>query len=150
MTARSDTGESGGRAQRGTVLIADMPQAIETFRRALDGDDIVYLIATTFDEGRRLLRPGLAIILCGVHFDDDRMFDFLRLAKITPHTANVPFVCVRALGLLLKPLVPRGIEVASRELGAAAYVDHLHLENTHGSVEVDRRLRSMLIEARRP
>jgi hypothetical protein len=49
--------------------------------------------------------------------------------------------------MLSKPLVPHGIDIASRELGAAAYVDYIHIENTQGMDKADRQLRTTLIDA---
>jgi DNA-binding NtrC family response regulator len=133
--------------RRGTVLIVDTDDGIANLTRALGGDDVTFVTASTMVEARRRLKSGLKLILCGVNFDGGRMFEFLRLAKDTPATAAVPFICVRAVGVLAKPLVPRGIEVAARALGAADYVDHLHAQNTVGEAKAARTLREKLIQA---
>jgi hypothetical protein len=133
--------------RRGTILIADMADAIAALAHALDGDDVRFVTGTTVSAARKHLNDNLKLILCGVNFDNGRMFEFLKLAKATPATAAVPFVCVRAIGILAKPLVPHGIEVAARELGAAAYVDHLHTQNTIGEARAVKSLRQILIAA---
>lgn len=140
----SGAGKPRNPKRRGTILIADTPEGIETLKRSLAGDDVAFVTGTTLEEAQRHLRRGLRLILCGIHFDRGRMFDFLRLAKASLETGKVPFVCVRASGLLAKPLTPRGIDLASRELGAAAYVDHAHLENTVGIEKAAERLREAL------
>jgi hypothetical protein len=133
--------------RRGTILIADTADAIAALTHTLDGDDVRFVTGTTLSAARKHLKSSLRLILCGVHFDGGRMFEFLKLAKATPATAAVPFVCVRALSVLAKPLVPHGIEVAARELGAVAYVDHLHTQNTIGQARAAKSLRQILIAA---
>jgi CheY-like chemotaxis protein len=137
------------RGRREVILIADNVDGIAALKRALAGGDVTFVTATSMADARGHLKAGLKLILCGVHFDGGRMFEFLRVAKETPATASVPFVCVRAVGVLAKPLVPRGIEIAARALGAEAYVDHLHDQNTLGEDKAVRALRDRLLDPRR-
>ncbi|MGE5539115.1 MAG: hypothetical protein ACM30I_10875 [Gemmatimonas sp.] len=136
--------DRGALSRARTILVAGPPECVLTVTRTLAGKGTSFQIATTLKDAERNLVPGLTLILCGLHFDRGRIFEFLRKAKASPYTATVPFVCVRAVGLLNKQLSSRGIEVASRELGAAAYVDYAHLAHTLGEDAAAKHLRDIV------
>jgi len=43
------------------------------------------------------------MIVCGIHYDNSRLFELLRAANANPKLAAIPFVCVRLLGSNLAP-----------------------------------------------
>jgi hypothetical protein len=76
-----------------------------------------------FDDASEMLRSecDLALILCGVHFDESRMYDLLRLARESqPH---IPFVACRVLETRLSHISVQAIAIAAEALGAKAFVD---------------------------
>lgn len=100
----------------------------------------------TLDEAISQLQPGLDLIICGIHFDDSRMFDLLRLAKATPTTREVPFLCYRDLDTRLPQTLVEGMEIATRAGGAVGFVDLVTLKTRFGVKRADERLRQMILK----
>lgn len=104
------------------VLVAVPQPALPFVIRALSG--FVSLVPVhQFDEAIEMLRsePDLALILCGVHFDESRMYDLLCFAREShPH---IPFVACRILEFKLSRISLQAIVIAADALGAVAFVD---------------------------
>ncbi len=75
----------------------------------------------------------MALILCGVHFDDSRMFDLPRTAR--SDFAAIPFVCCRI----------QAIDIAAKSLGAAAFVDMPGLSREFGNDGAEAQFRSSVL-----
>lgn len=91
------------------VLVA-VPQSALPFVETVLGGFVSLVPIHRFDDAIEMLRSecDLALILCGVHFDESRMYDLLRLARESqPH---IPFVACR-------------VAIAAEALGAKAFVD---------------------------
>ena len=129
---------------RQKVLAAVPPPALVTLEKAL-GRDVELTPAHQLDEALRLLRSdrGISLILCGVHFDESRMFDLLRAARA--ELPSLPFVCCRIFSVELPHVTLQAIEIASRSLGAAAFIDLPALAREHGDDGAERQLRSSVL-----
>lgn len=57
-----------------------------------------------------------------MHFGDGQVYDFLRLAKASPESKNVPFFIIDSGKDQLYPYVLQSVEIASKALGAAAVI----------------------------
>ena len=89
-------------------------------------------LAETVSQAESLLEIGsFDLILCTVLFDESRMFDLLRLAKANRKWKKIPFVCarVRPTTLAEYAVALEGVEVASKALGAAAFLDILRFQS---------------------
>lgn len=73
------------------------------------------------------------VIVCGLYFDESRMFDLLRYAKIDAKARKLPFLCVNAVDFALSQPIKQGIEIACRALGAVGFVDLVQWTDTYGS-----------------
>ena len=105
------------------ILIAASPEPRAIVERILAGHALS--CAQTMGEAEQFLRErGFDLIVCTIAFDESKMFDLLRLAKSTREWKEIPFVCARVRGHILRS--PTAIEAASftsRQLGATAFLD---------------------------
>jgi CheY-like chemotaxis protein len=69
------------------------------------------------------LRHDIDLIVCGLHFDESRMFDLLRAVKADPATRDIPFLCVKAISGALDRTIYESIKISTRALGAEDFYD---------------------------
>jgi hypothetical protein len=128
------------------VLLAARPVARELFRTALSGHaDLIE--TTTLQESLLYLKnePPPALVCCTVLFDESRMFDLLRWVKV--ELPGVAFICARALARDLTKFTIEAVEIASRSLGATAFIDVPALTSKYGDAEARERLRLTVLSA---
>ena len=78
------------------ILVADVPRGVETIR-TIAGALATVTGAHSLTEALKHLKSGPELVICGVHFDESRMFDLLRIAKVEPTLQAVPFLCFREI-----------------------------------------------------
>ncbi len=106
-----------------TILIADEQQNIPALRLALD-DAFALTVCTSFMEAAHQIDINrFDVILCGLHFDEGKMFDLLNLVKTRPSTKDIPFVCINALNTVLSDAVIRVVEVAASATGTHSFIE---------------------------
>lgn len=105
------------------ILIAASPEPQAIIRRLLKRHELS--CAETMTQGEVLLQDGtFDLILCTIVFDDSRMFEFLRLVKANRKWKRIPFVCLRVRPKTLDyRLAIEGVQIASKVLGATAFLD---------------------------
>ena len=123
------------------ILVADVAGGVETLRHVV-GPAAEIVGAATLDEALAALRDGVDLVICGIHFDQSRMFDLLRLAKADRATRDTPFVCFRHLDSELPQQVFESLQIACVALGAIGFVDLFELRSRYGVHEADTRLRA--------
>ncbi len=122
------------------ILVADTPESIAAFRQALASPHRV-ITATTMEKAKAGLADGPALIVCGCHFDEGRMYDLLRHAKAGEHTRHIPFLAVRCVaGELMDDTLYESVKIAVRALGGNAFVDLLRWQRRCGAAEASQRL----------
>ena len=99
------------------VLVAIRPEDQDVMRRVF-GDEFDVINCTTLAEAQAALSADLSMIACGVHFDDGRMFDLLKLVKAEPQLSAIPFWGVLRDEGLLSSAITRGIRTAMKSMGA--------------------------------
>lgn len=70
-----------------------------------------------------LLKEDIDLVMCGVYFDESRMFDLLRFAKSHPSIDAIPILCVKATPDRLGSTFLQAADIAARSLGASEFVD---------------------------
>jgi hypothetical protein len=80
---------------RRRILVVGTLDAVQT-ARAILGDGFEYRCAFSLDEARAELHPGVALVLCHMRFDGDRMVDFLEVLRDDEHCGRLPVVCFHA------------------------------------------------------
>ena len=99
------------------VLVAIRPEDTDVMRRTF-GDEFEVIHRTTLAEAQAALSSDLVMIACGVHFDDGRIFDLLKLVKADPTLSAIPFWGILRDEGLLSSAITRGIRTALKSLGA--------------------------------
>lgn len=128
------------------VLAADVGAGVATLRAVLRGMASIECVGN-MNEAIDLLDPPPDLIVCGIHFDDSRMFDLLRLVKADPKSRSIPFFCFRDLESELAPAILESLDISSRALGAAGFVDLYALKQRFGLERADEEFRSLLVGA---
>jgi hypothetical protein len=123
------------------IVIADTPEGVAAFRRALT-TTLALACATTVEEVRPLLQAPVALVVCGCHFDEGRMYDLLRQLKANAALASVPFIAVRCVegDMALDDALYESVKIAVRALGGNAFVDLVRWQRKYGEVEAAQRL----------
>jgi hypothetical protein len=98
------------------------------------------LIANTVQEALDSA-PKCDVMVCGLEFDESRMFDFLRTLNADRTLRTKPRVCVRFFATNTPEHVIDGLEVAVRALGAKVLVDVPALEMAFGANGANMRIR---------
>jgi hypothetical protein len=122
------------------ILVADVPEAFDAFRDALTSSHPL-VHARTFAQVKAALAEHPALVVCGCHFEEGRMYDVLRYLKALPGYGNVPFLAVRCVpGELLDDTLYESVKIAVRALGGNAFVDLLRWQRRWGPEEASHRL----------
>jgi response regulator RpfG family c-di-GMP phosphodiesterase len=126
---------------RSSILFAAAPDSIQTLGAVL-GDEFNIISCSTMDQAQAALSAHkIDLIVCESHFDNCRMFDLLRYCKLTPDTRDIPFLSMRLSGGELDDTAYEAVEIASKALGAVAFIDFFRLSKTLGAEELDKKLR---------
>jgi len=122
------------------ILAALRPEGIVAVERSLGQfADLVPVYA--YDEAVRRLESAedIDLILCGIYFAQTRMFDLLRYVRAK--RPDVPFVACRIGDTELPNVTLEAIGIASRSMGAAAFVNLPLLRHQ----EVDHEFRGLVL-----
>ena len=106
------------------ILVADTPEGDRRISAILSGYDLV-LVRTLGEAQRILRREKFALVLVGVHFDDSRMFDLVRVLRGDELHAGVPIVCVRGRPGFTA-VTGRTLELTLKALTADEFIDLVH------------------------
>ena len=121
------------------ILVADSPESCAVFRAALASSFELEAVAT-FERARTALSKPPALVVCGCHFDEGRMYDLLRHMKATPGLDRIPFMAVRCMQGELEDTLYESVKIAVRALGGNAFVDLLRWQRRWGAPEASHRL----------
>ncbi len=126
------------------VLAALPPFAIPTFERVLAGSVDVLRVHSLYG-AKALLQsdPDISLVVCGMHFDESRMFDLLRYAREA--YPDMPFVCCRILEMQLPRISIEAAAISAVSLGAAAFFDFPTRAREVGRDAADEEFRNVLV-----
>src|SRR5690606_3030360 len=105
------------------------------------GNEIDIVFCHTVEEARAALEGDIGIIVCGVHFDGGKMFEFLRFVKQNPATQSIPFFAVLGGTGRYSDSILQGIESAAKLLGAQRLLNLPELIEKVGKEEAFRQIR---------
>jgi CheY-like chemotaxis protein len=129
------------------LLIAGAPESAALTAHALSGCfDLA--VANSMAQARQALSENIDVILCGLHFDEGKMFDFLREVKSAPGTRSIPFLCIKSTDGVLSPAIVQSIEIASRTMGADGFVELFEWNMKFGEGQAHEKLRRLIDELR--
>ncbi|NNU43375.1 hypothetical protein [Ramlibacter montanisoli] len=122
------------------ILVAEEPAAFAAFRDALTSS-YVLVHAATLDEALAALSDPPALVVCGCHFDEGRMYDLLRHLRSNPQLrATCPSWGALHPDRLLDGALYESVKIAVRALGGNAFVDLLRWQKRWGGAEAAHRL----------
>ncbi|TAL84015.1 MAG: hypothetical protein EPN74_12775 [Rhodanobacter sp.] len=133
-------------ASKKRVVAADTLQGIETLQHVL-GDMVDLITATSFAKAIRTFDEPIDMIICGIHFDDSRMFDLLAYTRNQTHLREIPFYIFRDLDSALEPTFFRSLEISAGVLGATGFIDLFALKQRFGVSNADEQFRKRIANA---
>jgi hypothetical protein len=125
------------------VLAAFPPPALAKVAEILGAHVELVAVSSMAQACERLANQrDLALVLCGVHFDDSRMYDLLRYVRL--EFPQLPFVCCRIVEAELAKISRESIRIAAASLGASAFVDYPELAASLGPERAAQEVRALL------
>jgi CheY-like chemotaxis protein len=130
-------------ANKPRVLAAFTHHIIPYLERAL-GSYVDVVSVHTVEEALRRLEDDrlIALVLCGVFFNESRMFELMR--EVRTINPRLPFIACRILPLELPRVSIEALTIALETLGAR-YVDVPRLEELYGPDQAQSEFRSAVL-----
>jgi len=127
---------------RKRILVADTPESDRRLAEVLNGHELAF--ARTLGQAQRLLaQAAFDLIVIGVHFDDSRMFDLVRLVR-TGGQNEPPMACVRCHRFTSPAISIEGLEVAARAAACNLFLDLTKFpDDAGGNAEVRKALEAL-------
>jgi CheY-like chemotaxis protein len=128
------------------VLAADRLEGIQTLHNVL-GNSVEIVAATSLKEATRLMHETqVDMIICGIHFDESRMFELSTLAHGSSRTKPIPFLMFRDLESRLEPTFFKSLEISAKVIGAVGFVDLFSLKQQFGVPMADQQFREIIFK----
>lgn len=109
--------------------------------------DLVFVNTLSLAREALLGNPRLELIICGVHFDESRMYDLLSYARL--RHPRVHFLCVRVLNAEMSRLSRQSLQLAVESLGATL-LDYAGQAAVQGVEAADEHLRTAVLASLPP
>jgi hypothetical protein len=126
---------------RRKILIAMRQEGVVAAERALGGYAELVPAYTYGNAVKQLQgRSDISLVLCGMYFDETRMFDLLRFVK-----ENYPalrFICCRVGQTEVPQVTLEAVAIAAKSMGAVEFVDVPLLRSDHAA---DQEFRSLVL-----
>jgi hypothetical protein len=81
------------------ILVAIRPEQQALMATVLQNNTLHFV--QNIDEACSALSTDFDLIICGLHFENGRMYDFLKFSKAYQQTKDIPFLCVQLSGGIL-------------------------------------------------
>lgn len=133
-------------AQPKRVLIADVPEAIPMLTKALD-QGFNLLPRTSWIGACSAVHQEIDLVLCGIGFEESKMFDLLDYLRGQQETRSTPFFCIQSVRQKLPSTINNGIEIALHAKGMAGYIDFEGWCSRFGEHQASIKLNKRLLEA---
>jgi len=105
------------------ILIADTPEGSTKLNQILNGHDLTF--AKTLSEARGKLEQPFDLVIAGLHFDDSRMFEFLRELKRSDCNATKPLILYCSKDTRMVRMMVESLRLISGAIGAWTFLDEL-------------------------
>jgi len=130
-------------ARRCRLLVAVTMLGYAHVSRALRGTfDLVPVFSRT-QALTAIKQGGIDAIVCGVHFEESRMLDFLVAVKAV--APEMPFVCCQLLTTNLSESSLGAAVSAAESQGALGFIDYNAVLRARSTAEADRFLRAEIL-----
>jgi CheY-like chemotaxis protein len=121
------------------IVVADSQEAFDLLKQSVVSSFMLEH-APTLRQAATLVTPDTALVICGCHFDDGRMYELLRHLKARPELQGVPFMAIRAMEGELDDTLYESVKTAVRALGGDSFVDLFRWQRRYGDAEAAHRL----------
>jgi CheY-like chemotaxis protein len=107
----------------------------------------ILLFAENLEKAQALLeaRQDFDLILCGLHFDNGKMYELLEAAKSSNATAHIPFICVQLIGSILPHGAFKSMRTAFDILGGDLFIQVAKWRIDHGDEEAFRKFSDVIL-----
>ena len=112
------------------LLVCTIPEMLATAHEIL-GERYRCDFSLSLNDACGYLNTRPDAIICNLHFDEGRMFEFLAYVRAHPGTRDVPFIVLQTRKSLT-PGTIKGIQSASRTFGIDAFVEVFRVQQDHG------------------
>jgi hypothetical protein len=102
------------------ILVAIRPDHQALMSTILKNNDLSFV--QDIEEAYAALSPRFDLIVCGLHFENGRMYDFLKFSKAYQQTKDIPFLCVQLTGGILPYGAFKSMVTAFDVLGGDLFV----------------------------
>lgn len=102
------------------ILVAIRPEHRELILSMLKNSNLIFV--SSIDEAYATLSPEFDLIICGLHFENGRMYDFLKFSKSYQPTKDIPFLCIQLTGGILPYGAFKSMVTAFDVLGGDLFV----------------------------
>lgn len=90
--------------------------------------------------------PGIDLVLCGMHFDESRMFNLIDYIRQNPATTSLPILCIKVIHVITPPGVYEAVKSAAK-LKNADFFNYRAVLDAEGEEAADRQLLDCLSAA---
>jgi CheY-like chemotaxis protein len=125
------------------ILVAVRPRTNQIISDAL-ASEFALTFCSSMTSAQLLLDESIDLIICGMHFDDGRMFDLLRYAKTNPKTRPIPFLCIKSNQGIVPIRAIKSVELASYVLGSDGFIEMYKWRRQFGDEEAYKKLRDIV------
>jgi hypothetical protein len=128
---------------RARILIATAKPGFAALEGMFEPDADVTYAYTLGEAIHHLGASSIDLVLATIHFDESRMFDFLRYARAV--SPQIPIVCTRVLDTKLTGSLLDAVTIAVESLGAT-FIDRYALGETLGDETGDEEFKKRVLE----
>lgn len=106
------------------------------------------LFAANLEKALDLLqsRQDVDLILCGLHFDDGKMYELLEAAKSSRTAATKPFLCVQLIGSILPYRAFESMRAAFDILGGDLFIQVAKWRIDFGDEEAFKKFNDVILK----
>lgn len=117
--------------EKRTVLVAIRPED-KALAAAIIDNAYRAVYCHTYEQAQACLDEGIYAVVCGVHFDNGKVFDYLRCVRTHPAARNIPVFILLGNSSRYSPSIVHGMRRAAEVLGVTAFTDLIRLTDKVG------------------
>ena len=112
--------------EKRTLLLAIRPED-KPLATAIIDNDYHALYCHTYEQAQACLHEEIYAVVCGIHFDNGKVFDYLRHVRTHPTMRDIPVFILLGNSSRYSPSIVHGMRRAAEVLGVTAFTDLIRL-----------------------